>query len=127
MGADGLLGTHLAPERYEVLALNHRLARADAKHEWRMGVRLGPYASGGYHWTPPDLRKPTVQELLTSVFAPGRLAFRRPLADDVLGFSRTGFQGSKAALNQSEAEGSLRVLPVWTTSRAHTATNLSVS
>ena len=81
--------TPLVATDYKVWALNDRLIQVGGKHDWRMGVRKGPPASGeGTNYAqlaqcaPPAFRKTSARELLPLSWTPGQLGFPPIMSTD---------------------------------------------
>ena len=91
----------LAGRDFKVWASPDRNAR-DGKecHEWRLGVRLGPYASGALSQcifdldaTPPGIRKAGFREVMEVLRSSERVGYPRSVATGTqLGFSFMAYQ-----------------------------------
>ena len=115
--------------RYEVRKLPGRRFRAHSNLSRKIGLRLGPRASGGatnnmtsVERTPPAMQRTSFRELM--VFPQAQVKIEQPPttgADAALRYPRTGYQGAVIAMTRCDAGTYSLARFVGTVAEVHTA------
>ena len=109
----GHLGTSIGAWPFGSRRADKGLAQPD-RHDWRIGVRLGPNASGSFAsfmQTPPlGMLRVGARGILAVPSSPGHVGFPAWMnADACHGYSATGYQPAATALQSCDAQRSTLV------------------
>ena len=104
----------LVGRRFQVWELKERASRnSTARHDWRLGARLGPKAFGNYSQrvsdlgaTSPGIRRAGLGEVVEVIRCPGQVGFPPSVATDAqLGYSVMAYESAEALFGRCEGDG----------------------